>query len=180
MSLSRLALTWTTLSNMCAKGRNEMLTSCVVGTTAVCGTQRLMSATRLTYTLQIFPIRRFKMKWLLPQSIWWRLLRQRPRSHGSTSLPLGFLRKIRTHEGQHFISSKTLESKQVILYKKKNTLTWMFKYKTNFTLDDNSVHYLKMGWVGESFQRHFVPRTSIKLNAPSQKTKSGVCGYPGM
>lgn len=56
----------------------------------------------------------------------------------------------------------------------------MFKYKTNFTLEDNSIHYLKMGWVGESFQRHFVPRTSIKLNAPSQKTKSGVCGYPGM
>lgn len=63
-----------------------------------------------------FPIRSFKMKWLLPRSIWWRLLRQRPHSHGSTSLPLGFLRKIRTHEGQHFISSKT-KSKQVILYK---------------------------------------------------------------
>lgn len=60
-----LALTWTTLSNMCAKGRNEMLTSCVVGTTAVCGTRRLRSATRLTYALQIFPHQEFQNEMII-------------------------------------------------------------------------------------------------------------------
>ena len=32
----------------------------------------------------------------------------------------------------------------------------MFKYKTNFTLEDNSSDYLKISWAGESFQSQFV------------------------
>lgn len=49
-------VTCTTLSNMCAKGRNEMLTSSVDGTTPVCVTHRDSVTVRSQYSFKMTPV----------------------------------------------------------------------------------------------------------------------------
>ena len=51
----------------------------------------------------------------------------------------------------------------------------MFKYKTNFTLEDNSSDYLKISWAGESFQSQFVifmENLSSQNNKKKEKKKN--------